>query len=228
MRSLYQNDGKELLNLFQTAKSAGVTTSLDMSSIDPTSEAGQISWERILSKCMPFVDFFMPSSEELGFMLDRALFAQWIERANGDDIVRSLNVDTDVRPLADRLMAMGARMLLIKCGVAGIYYRTANSPAMQALCTRYKLNSEDWLGKEGFEASYYQPNIVSATGAGDTCIAAFIAALLKGKSLDRCIKLAAAAGACCVAAHDALSGLLPLEELESRIDAGWSKGILSC
>ena len=40
---------------------------------------------------------------------------------------------------------------------------------------------------------------------------------------ERCLQLATAAGACCVTAYDALSGLLPFEEMERRIDAGWAK-----
>lgn len=35
--------------------------------------------------------------------------------------------------------------------------------------------------------------------------------------------LAAAAGASCVAAYDALSGLKPFAELEQRIRDGWAK-----
>ena len=61
----------------------------------------------------------------------------------------------------------------------------------------------------------------SATGAGDTSIAAFLAAVLEGKGPAACIALAAAEGACCVTAYDALSGLKPLDELEERIRKGW-------
>ena len=55
------------------------------------------------------------------------------------------------------------------------------------------------------------------------CIGAFLTALLKGRSLKRSVQLAAAAGASCVAAYDALSGLKSFEELEQRIEAGWKK-----
>ena len=64
---------------------------------------------------------------------------------------------------------------------------------------------------------------MSATGAGDTSIAAFLTSMLFGKTPERCLQLAAATGACCVAAYDALSGLKPLEELERKIDSGWEK-----
>ena len=61
----------------------------------------------------------------------------------------------------------------------------------------------------------------SGTGAGDTSIAAFLAAVLSGRDPASCIALASAEGACCVTAYDALSGLKPLDELEERIRKGW-------
>jgi sugar/nucleoside kinase (ribokinase family) len=50
-----------------------------------------------------------------------------------------------------------------------------------------------------------------------------LTAVLKGYPPEHCVRLAAAAGASCVTAYDALSGLLPFEELEKKIDQGWEK-----
>ncbi|MBQ6442607.1 MAG: hypothetical protein IJJ13_08470 [Lachnospiraceae bacterium] len=47
--------------------------------------------------------------------------------------------------------------------------------------------------------------------------------MLAGNKPEECIRLAAAIGACCVSAYDALSGLKPLNELRERINAGWEK-----
>ena len=223
MRSMYQNDGRELVSLLKKVKQSGATTSLDMAAIDPKSDAGQVDWEQILALAMPYVDFFMPSIEELGYMLDRNRFAQWQEQAKGKDITHILCLEQDVRPLANRLLEMGAKALFIKCGVPGAYYRTANSDFMKKLCAEQDLNASDWVDKEGFVESYLQPNVVSGTGAGDTSIAAFLTSMLEGKSLVCCVQLAAAAGACCVSTLDSLSGLVPLSELEARIEAGWEK-----
>lgn len=76
---------------------------------------------------------------------------------------------------------------------------------------------------EGFEESYEPEAVLSGTGAGDTSIAAFLTAVLEGESLEMALKLAAAEGACCVAAYDALSGLKSLEEVRRKIGEGWKK-----
>jgi len=230
MRRMFLNEGEELKKLLTFVKERGITTSLDMAAIDPDSEAGKQDWQAILRNVMPLVDFFLPSIEEAGYMLDRDLHNEWRERAAGGDITRILSLDRDIRPVADRLMEMGATVLLIKCGAPGMYYRSAGDAGiekMRKLCAVRKLNSGGWIGKEGFEKSYVQKNVVSGTGAGDISIAAFLTAMLRGKDMEPCVRLAAAAGACCVAAHDALSGLLPLEALQAKIDSGWDKEVFS-
>ena len=74
MRSMYQNDGQELVKLLQKVKRAGTAVSLDMAAVDPGTEPGRTDWKTILEKTLPFVDFFMPSAEELCYMLDRERF----------------------------------------------------------------------------------------------------------------------------------------------------------
>jgi len=118
---------------------------------------------------------------------------------------------------------MGAKVQFIKCGAPGIYYRTSGRDTLRELCAAHGLDADEWAGKEGFETSFEPPAFRSGTGAGDASIAAFLAAMTKGKSLARSVSLAAGAGACCVSAYDAVSGLVPLDELERRIDAGWPK-----
>ena len=134
-----------------------------------------------------------------------------------------LDIENDVRPLAEKCLSYGAKAVLIKCGAPGMYYRTAGKEAMAPLAEKLHLDTDSWAGKEGFEASYVPERILSGTGAGDTSIAAFLAAVLEECSIEEAIRLAAAEGASCVAAYDALSGLKPLEELKARIAAGWEK-----
>ena len=156
-------------------------------------------------------------------MLDRKRFAEWQQRAGGRDITEVLDVEADVRPLAERCMGLGAKILLVKCGAPGIYYRTAGREALQEIGGSLMLDLDQWPDREGFERSYVPERIVSGTGAGDTSIAAFLTAMLEGYSLEEALHLAAAAGASCVASYDALSGLKTLDELQKKIKQGWQK-----
>ena len=70
MANCYKNEGAELLQIFEIAKSAGAITSLDMALPDPTSDSGNAPWQKILEKVLPYVDIFLPSIEEAYFMLD--------------------------------------------------------------------------------------------------------------------------------------------------------------
>ena len=223
MKAMYENGGMELQKLMKRMKDAGIATSMDMAMVDADSEAGKVDWEKILSRTLPFVDFFVPSVEELCFMLDRKRFAEWQQRAGGRDITEVLDVEADVRPLAERCMGLGAKILLVKCGAPGIYYRTAGREALQEIGGSLMLDLDQWPDREGFERSYVPERIVSGTGAGDTSIAAFLTAMLEGYSLEEALHLAAAAGASCVASYDALSGLKTLDELQKKIKQCWQK-----
>lgn len=223
IKSMYENDGAELVNMMRRAKKYGTATSLDFAAIDPETEAGSADWERILERVIPYVDILAPSVEELCFMLDRERFQEWQKRAAGRDITEMLNVEEDIRPLADRCMEMGAKILLIKCGAPGIYYQTASGQNLEHVGKKLELAVPQWADLCGFERSYVPDRVLSGTGAGDTSIAAFLTALLEGYAPEMCLHLAAAAGASCVAAYDALSGLKPFAELEQKIQKGWEK-----
>lgn len=221
MARMVEDGGRQLEILFSRVKSKGITTSLDMAAVDPASPAGRINWLGILSRVLPLTDFFLPSIEETGFMLDQMRYDEWNARARGGDVIGVLSVTEDIAPLANRLTELGAKTILLKCGELGIYYRTSERTQMLPLCQVRDLDIDAWSGLAGFVPSYLPDRVVAATGAGDSCIAAFLTAMLQGRALVNCVHLAAAAGACCVSAYDSLSGLVPLEELERRIRAGW-------
>ena len=85
----------------------------------------------------------------------------------------------------------------------------------------------EWTDQEGFERSYGPAKVLSGTGAGDTTIAAFLTAVLRGCGLHKSIRLAAAEGASCVEDYGALGGIKPLEVLEDKINQGWEKNDVS-
>lgn len=223
MRSMFLREGDELVRVFEKARSCGMATSLDFAAIDPDSEAGRADWRRILQRVLPLTDFFVPSIEELCYMLDKDRLKDWKRRAEGRDVCEVLDPDADIRPLADVCMDLGCKVLLIKCGSPGLYLRTGSGDLLGKISGRVELDTEAWAGQDFFETSYRPDRILSGTGAGDTSIAAFLTSMLEGDGPDWAARYAAATGACCITQLDAISGLLSLPELKKKILAGWDK-----
>ena len=223
MKNMYSDHGSQLVQLFQKVKSMGVATSLDFAAIDENAAVGKIDWEEILSAVLPYVDFFVPSVEELAYMLDRPRYQEWVKRAAGGDVTSVLDIEKDVRPLADRLLDMGAKVILIKCGAPGIYLRTGSQDRIAQIGGGLQETMIKWDNLEHFEKSYRPDRILSGTGAGDTSIAAFLCSVLNSNTWQEAMQYAAGTGASCVAAYDALSGLLTFDQLRDKINAGWEK-----
>lgn len=219
MKKMYENDGAELASVFSRMKEKGIATSLDLAAVDPAAEAGQADWVKILQNVLPYTDFFVPSFEELCFMLDREKYERLT--ADGGDVTARLAMEEDVRPLAEKALRMGAATVLVKCGTRGMLCKTADEDVLRRIGTRLKFDVGAWAEKTVMQPCFQADVVRSATGAGDTSIAAFLAAVLLGKSPAQAVVLAAAEGACAVTSYDALGGLQPLDVLEERIRAGW-------
>lgn len=222
MKKMFENDGEELVRMFRKVKEMGTATSLDTASVDERAESGKADWELILKKVLPYVDFFVPSVEELAFMINKPLYREWSERANGKDITEVIQL-SEVQELAETLLDWGTKVVLIKCGTPGLFLATAGMDDLSLLSSEMDLDFFGWENVRHFEKSYCPEHVLSATGAGDTTIAAFLYSVLCDYDWQKCVQLATATGACCVEAYDALSGLKPFEELEARIGAGWQK-----
>lgn len=223
MESMYRDNGRQLLMLMKKVKEMGVATSMDMAIVDEDSESGRTDWESIVRQIIPYVDIFAPSVEELAFLIDRPRYHEWLRRSQGRDITEILSIEEDVRPLAEKLLGWGAKVVLIKCGTPGLYLRTGSAERIAGIGGGLALDMRDWADQEYFERSYKPERVLSGTGAGDTSIAAFLCAILEGCSWEESLHLAAGTGASCVAAYDALSGLKSFDELRKHIADGWEK-----
>lgn len=223
MKKMYENGGCQLEKLMCRAKKKGLATSLDMAAVDPASDAGKVDWIAILSKVLPYVDFFVPSAEELAYMLDRELYEEWQWRAYGGDVTSIIDIEHEIIPLAKKALYMGAKVVLVKCGAKGMYWHTSDEESIKQVGKKIALDAVAWANKSGFERSFMPKRVLSGTGAGDSSIAAFLTTMLEGCSPEECMQLAAATGACCVENYDAISGLASLEELRKRIASGWKK-----
>ncbi|MBQ6503559.1 MAG: carbohydrate kinase family protein [Flexilinea sp.] len=219
MKQMYADNGEALSSMFRRLKEMRIAASLDLAAIDPLSEAGQADWPLVLEKTLPYTDFFVPSFEELCWILDRKTWTELNSR--GGDMTDDLDPEKYAKPLAEKCIAMGCGTVLIKCGISGMYYKTSTKDRISRIGRNLGIDVDMWSDREGIQPCFEAEIVRSATGSGDVSIAAYLSAVLAGETPERCAELAAAEGAASVASYDALGGILPLDELARRIDAGW-------
>lgn len=219
MKRMYEDCGAPLSRMLRAVKARGVATSLDMTAVDPTSEAGRADWRAILSKALPETDFFVPSFEELCFMLDRPLYDRL--SAAGGDMTAHLSLEACAAPLAKACLDMGCAAVLLKCGLSGMYFASGAPERLRRVGANLHIDAEAWSNRRVIQPCFQARIVRSAAGAGDVSIAAFLTALSSGEAPEMCVKLAAAEGAAAVASYDTLGGILPLNELKHQIEAGW-------
>lgn len=215
MEGFYQNNAKELIEMYKSIKKAGLITSMDVAAIDPDSNAGRLDWKEILKNVLPYVDIFEPSFEELLCMVDSDAYIKLMERAGEEDVCMCLSLENDILPLAKKVMDFGVSVLLIKCGTAGMYLCTSKD-----VSKKLGLSSE-WNDFKCFQKSYKPDRIKSAIGAGDTAIAAFLYGVINGYKPKQAMEIASATGAMCITEYDTFSGLLDIKELENKIKDNW-------
>ncbi len=220
MKALYADGGRELLHILKMAKETGVTTSIDTAYPDPSSEAAQQDWEEIFRNILPYTDIIMPSIEETLIMLDRPEFERLKEL--DDDVLVNIEIDY-IAELGQKLLEMGAKIVVIKCGTLGYYVKTAGAEKLATMGNAVPKDIAAWADKEIFSGIYMVEDVKSATGAGDTSVAGFLASLLRGYSPYDAIDTACATGAICVTDISATGAIPSLEEVRAKVDAGWEK-----
>lgn len=203
MRGMRAGDGDALCEVFQHAKAQGLITSLDMAFVDPASEAAHTNWPLLLEKVLPHVDVFLPSLDEIAYMLGIRL----------DEPTGIIQIGD----IAERLLAMGTGVVALKLGHHGLYLRTG-----QDADRLVGFDDAHWTGR-AMLAPCFQVREAGATGSGDCTIAGFIAGALRGLSPEQVLLGAVGTGACCVEHPDATSGIIPWGDLQSRIVGGWPR-----
>ncbi len=211
MAAMFADNGAHLTETFRRAKSLGLTTSLDMALPDPDSPAGRADWHTILKNTLPLVDIFLPSLDEILYMLGR-----------NTQSPLSAQLLTDV---SDEFLAMGAKIIVIKLGDRGLYLRTASADVLQNIGRARPSQFTAWANYENWSPCF-QVDVIGTTGAGDATIAGFLAALLRDMSPTEAMTMALAVGACNVESADALSGIRSWSDTVSRVSAGWAHRVL--
>lgn len=210
---LYANDGQELVKIFARLKAQGAVTSLDMSLPDASSPAGKANWQKILRAVLPYVDIFVPSFEEIVFMLRRDDYD-----ASGHDVGAYMSWNY-VNSITNELLDMGVAVAGVKCGVDGMFVSTAGKERLDAVRSQLSLPS-DWNKITKAHPSFLV-DVVGTTGAGDSAYAGFLAAMLRGVGIADAVRWACAVGACNVEAADATSGIRDWASTELRTNSDW-------
>jgi sugar/nucleoside kinase (ribokinase family) len=225
MRRMYEDDGAELAEIFRRAKLKCVTTSLDMALPDPNSPAGKAHWPAIIRGVMPYVDVFLPSIEEILYMLRRDTYNDLISRAGGVNFLPLVTPEL-LADLAHELIDLGTKVVGLKLGDRGLYVHTAGAQAIELMGRAQPSDPAAWASQELW-APCFEVGVVGTSGSGDSTIAGFLSALLRDMSPQQAVTSAVAVGACNVEAADTLSGVRTWEETMDRIAHGWRRLSLS-
>ena len=212
---LYANDGAGFLALLRAIKGTGVITSIDMSLPPPDSASDRANWSSILRRCLPYVDIFVPSIEEIMTMLRRRDLEGW-----GGELFDRLT-EAYLADLADELLALGVGIAGFKLGERGFYLRAAPDENRLAFTRAFGVSPSDWAGGNAWQSAF-EVTVAGTTGAGDAAYAGLLAAMLRGHGLFECARRACAVAACNIEAADATSGVRGWEETEARLAAGWA------
>lgn len=224
MRKMYENQGEELRLLLSKVKASGLTVSLDLAKPDPESAAGIADWRVILEKALPYVDVFLPSFEEIFYMLHRERYEEMLLRAPSGDILSIIDGKL-LTEISTELVAMGVAIVGLKLGEHGLYVRTtADSKrlASSGLCAPVRERLDNWTNREMLAPSF-EVEVIGTTGAGDCTIAGFLCGMLEGLTFEETMQTAVGVGASNVEQADATSGIPALAEVRDRISKGWTK-----
>ena len=218
MAATYKDEGDELLRIFQIAKSVGATTALDMTIPDSNSLSGKAPWRKILAKVLPFVDIFLPSIEEIFYMLDLKGYLKVKEKAENNEAIDFIQ-PTIYSDLADEIMDLGCNNLVIKTGFRGIFQRTKDLKKSKNNGTLVPGDIENWSNREVWCPALKVAKIASATGSGDSAVAGFLTAYLKGCSIERTLKYANCLGFQNLQELDGVSGIRNWEQTTEMVSS---------
>lgn len=211
---LMRDDGDETELIYKKAKATGVITSLDMTLPDTNGVSGRVNWRSLLERTLPYVDIFLPSIEEILFMLRRDDYDRW-KGTVLTHITRHYLSD-----LADELLAMGALITGFKLGEMGMYLHTGKAADFIRLA-QLKLDVQSWANARIYLPTF-SVKVAGTTGAGDSAYAGFFSSILRGMNAEETLRFANAVGACNVEAIDSTSGIRTWDDTRDRIRSGWT------
>lgn len=169
--ALSASGGAPLEALLRRARAAGMTTSLDLAVLDPASSAAALDWPAILGRVLPLVDVMTPSI---------------------DDVRTALGDAGDPTDTASRLVGMGAGVVMVTAGPAGLTLRTAEGAR---LADAGALFSDPEVGDRWSAVELFTPaqpvDVRTTLGAGDAATAGLLYGVLARLGPAAALRLAA-------------------------------------
>jgi len=180
--------GAELVRLFEEARSAAVTTSVDMCVVQPGRST--VDWADLLTRVLPLCDVVSPSLDDMRSVLAHPGLA--------------------VAEAAEWLLERGAAVVAVSDGARGLVVRTAKAARFDGAgggsSTLLAALPASWHDRQ-VEVRAAPVPVVQTTGAGDAATAALLASLHSGESLDQGLELVQSAAAHRVAGLGSLAAL---------------------
>jgi sugar/nucleoside kinase (ribokinase family) len=220
MKKLYENTGTELTKILKKTKDLGTTTVLDLSLPD-VSYANQFDWKAIMKNWVPLSDIMVPSAEEIFYFLYKEKFLE--KRANlgpKEGVLDHMTVK-EISTLGSDLIKMGTAIAMVKCGHRGLYVRTADKDRLKKMGAAGCSDLDNWANRELWFPVYQEEKFVGALGSGDSAIAGFLSAFVRGHTIESCLRYANAAGSMNVTVPDGLTWNKGFDDLTRRIKSGW-------
>ena len=99
------------------------------------------------------------------------------------DRLFSLTLDAvmaNVASLGAETLKMGAAVAMVKCGHRGLYVCTADKARLEKMGAAACGDVENWANRELWFPVYEEEKFVGALGSGDSAIAGFLSAFVRG------------------------------------------------
>jgi sugar/nucleoside kinase (ribokinase family) len=178
--ALMASDADPLVALLTRARTAGITTSLDLAVLDPDSPAVALDWPRLLARILPLVDVMTPSA---------------------DDVRTALRIEPEgLAQTADRLVGLGAAVVMVTGGPDGLALRTADAGRLEDAGAMFEdeQRRRAWAGCVDFTPAP-KVEVRTTLGAGDAATAGLLYGVLAGLDPGSSLRLAAETAAARVA-----------------------------
>jgi sugar/nucleoside kinase (ribokinase family) len=127
----------------------------------------------------------------------------------------------EISTLGKDMLKLGTAIAMVKCGHRGLYIRTGDKDRLKKLGAAACKDLDNWANRELWFPVYREKKFVGALGSGDSAIAGFLSAFVRGLTLESCLRYANAAGSMNVTVPDGLSWNKGFGALTRRINAGW-------